>query len=144
MSKRQQIIDAIKTRLQTIKIANGYSTNIGNNVFEWKHSPVSAEKASGLVFRDVSNTIEIGVLGRFRWKLGIEIEIITAGGTASADIRKMIADVYKAINADIFWNGLALNTEQPEDEMQIIQEEKTIAGVLIRFSILYDVPAWEM
>ncbi len=35
-SKRQQIISAIKTGLQSITIANGYETDLGSSIYEWR------------------------------------------------------------------------------------------------------------
>ena len=34
-SKRQKIVDAVKTRMAAILTAGGYATNLGQNVEEW-------------------------------------------------------------------------------------------------------------
>lgn len=144
-SKRQQIISALDTRLKTIKTIAGYQTNLGNNVFEWNNKPLAANEMPGLIYRDVSNSRQEGAIGKFRWGLNVEIEIMTSGSTAAADVRKMLADVYKAIGTDVYFSALAVTTEQPEsDEMQIVKEDKKIGGALIKLSIIYDAAKWEM
>jgi len=144
-TKRQQIMDAVKTRLQGITVANGYDFNLGSHVFEWRTTTLNDNEIPGIVFRDVQNVkIEGGPVAYFRWGLNIEIDIITQGGTSIADIRKMLGDVYKAIGTDHSWGGLAILTEQPNnDEIQSEQQERKITGVSIRLQIIYDSPLWE-
>lgn len=143
--KRQQIVDAIKTRFQGITIANGYNSNLGSNVFEWRVTNLNNTEFPACVYRDVTNIRQEGAIGSFRWALNIEIQLITDGGTSAAEIRKIIADVYKAIGTDSKWSGIAVTTEQPEsDEMDVEQHEKKQAGALIKLSIIYDAPRWEI
>lgn len=146
MSKRQQIVDAIKTRLQGILTVNGYNSNLGSNVFEWRTQTISASSLPALAFRDISaNRVEDGPIGIFRWSLNMELEIVAESGSSTpAEIRKMIADAYKVIGVDPKWGDLAQFTAQPEsDEMQFEQSEKIIGGASIKFSIVYDTPKWE-
>ena len=143
--KRQQLIDALDARLKIIKTANGYLTNLGNNVFEWRVTNLNSIEFPACIYRDVSNTKQDGAIGSFRWALNIEIQLVTDGETSAAEVRKLIADVYKAIGTDITWGGLAVTTEQPDsDEMDVEQHEKKQAGALIKLSIIYDANMWEI
>ncbi|MBI3582378.1 MAG: hypothetical protein HY096_00325 [Nitrospinae bacterium] len=144
-TKRQSIMAAVKTRLESITVANGYDFNLGSHVYEWRTATLNDNEIPGIVFRDVQNVkIEGGPIAYFRWGLNIEIDIITQGGTSITDIRKMIGDVYKAIGTDHRWSGLAILTEQPNmDEIQSEQQEKKIAGAVIRLQIIYDTLVWE-
>lgn len=145
MSQRQNIVNALKSRLQSIMVAGGYSSNLGSNVYEWRVKPLENANMPAIVFRDVRNSRVDGAIGRFTWALSSEIQIITSGSTAASDIRGMIADVYKAIGTDDKWGGLAITTEQPDsDEIDIEHTEKVYAGALIRLSILYATSKWEM
>lgn len=143
-SKRQQIIDAIKTRFQGITVAAGYNFNLGSNVYEWRTSALPAANMPALLIADISSTRnDSGVIGKFRYTLNIEADIVAQD--TPANTRKMIADVLKAIGVGETWGGLAQTTEQPEsDEMQFEQNEKTIAGARIKFSIIYDALQWQM
>ena len=143
-NKRQQIMDAVKARLQNITVANGYMTNLGNNVYEWKETAFAENEMPGIDYRDALCERFSSVLNRFRWRLSVGIEIATQNSTAVSDVRKMIADVYKVIGTDDTWGGLAIITEQPEsDEMRVTKEERFIAGALIGVFIIYETSLWE-
>ena len=143
-NKRQQIMDAVKSRLQTITTVNGYNTNLGNNVYEWKETAFAENEMPGIDYHDSRCERFDGVLNRFRWRLNVELEIATQDATAVSDVRKMIADVYKAIGTDDTWGGLAITTGQPEsDEMRVMKEERFIAGALIGMFIIYETSLWE-
>mgnify|MGYP001423093616 CR=1 FL=1 len=135
---RQQIMDAVKTRLQSITVANGYNFNLGNNIYEWRIRPLAMATLPALVYRDVETDIEL--IEAHRNRLNIEIEIIS--NSSIVDIRKMIADVYKAIGVDIQWGGLALNTYPRSDRIMREQEEQTITGAIINIIIEYRTKEW--
>jgi len=58
MSVRQQIIDAVRARLATIRIANGYNSEIGANVLEWQTTPIPVESLPAVCMRDTETEIE--------------------------------------------------------------------------------------
>lgn len=144
-STRQQIINAVDTRLKTIKIVNGYETDIGLNVNRWKATAVESDKTEELIYRDISEeiTAENTVIGRHEHTLHIEAEIITKAGSISDNqIRKMIADMDKAIGVGETWGGLAQRTIPEGNEMSIRQMDKIIGGAMVRFAIIYRTNRW--
>jgi len=136
---RQQIMDAVKARLQSITVTNGYNFNLGNNVYEWRVKPLTMTTLPALAYRDVETDIEL--IEAHRNRLNIEIEILN--NSSIIDMRKMIADVYKAIGVDIQWGGLALNTYPRGDRIIREQEEQTITGAVINIIIEYRTKEWE-
>ena len=140
-SIRQQIMDAVGTRLRSILVTNGFVTNLGENVHEWRIAPFPINGAAGIVFRDtVCNTIQAE---GHRQSLQIEVDIVARPGQTAADLRTMIADVYSAIGRDIFWGGLAMDTVPESDEIRIEQGEQRIGGASIKFSIVYRTREWD-
>lgn len=142
-SIRQQIMTALDTRMKAILTAGGYETDLGTSVFEWRTENLDDSQLPALVWRDiaagVSDQADDGAaMGSHAHALTVEIEIITSGSTAPAAVRKMIADVYKAIGVDDTWGGLALATAPREDETEHDQAEKKIAGATIRAVIIYE------
>ncbi len=141
---RQQIIDAIDERFKLIKVVNGYETNLGNSVYQWKAVSYEGADLPLIEYRDISNESGIGPNPTHDHRLTIEAEIVVAAGnTTAAQIRKMIADVKKAIGTDLRWGGLAITTEPISDSMVIEQNEKIIGGVKINFTIIYRTMAWD-
>ena len=139
-SIRQQIINAVDARLKTIKIANGYNYDLGNNVFEWRDAPLSDSNLPALIYRDLSCDTEY--LETHRHKIHIEVELVIKDTLASA-VRKMIADVLKAIGVDPQWSNLAINTHPEGDEMQVKQSEKIIGGASVKFAIEFRTKEWD-
>lgn len=144
MSKRQQITDKLKTMLQDIKIANGYNSDLGNNVFEWRLFPFQEDNLPAIEYRDIDCEIESPPARRHDHKLAIDIEIITASGSTTPEtIRKMIEDVHKAIGKNAFFDKLAIKTGPVSNSIQMEQDNKIIAGALLKFSITYATGDWE-
>lgn len=118
MSSRQEIVDAIKARLQTIQAANGYDTDLGLHVFEWKVTAFSDSELPGVCFRDTEQTVA-ELTGGFRnVSLTVELILGAASGAATPSIvRQGIGDVVRAIDSDPTWGGLAWDTAIQSDEM---------------------------
>lgn len=141
-SKRASILSAVKTRLQGILTTGGYATNLGQKVTDWKITSWGPDDVPGVTFRDISNKREEpGIIGKFRWNLLVEIEIIAQAPAST--VRSYVADVLKAIGADPKWSGLAVRTDQPDVEMSFDQFEKIIGGARISLPIIYDANMWE-
>ncbi|MBT9171352.1 MAG: hypothetical protein DDT18_01726 [Actinobacteria bacterium] len=141
ISIRQQIMDRVRARLQSITVANGFGFNLGANVFEWQVTPLQEVRLPAIVYRDVENSIEL--IEAHRNRLGIEIEIMTRGGdTPIADMRRMIADVHRAIGTDIQWGTLALNTYPQGDRISREIETQNIVGAVINIVIEFRTREW--
>lgn len=138
-SVRQRLINAIDAKLRTVTIANGFETDMGNHVFHWKASDFSQSDLPLVEYRDVAcDVVEGGPMGLHTFALTMEVEVVTAGGSATpTEIRKAIADVYKVIGQDVQFGGLAINTEPTGDEIKVDQADRVIGGALIRFKVVY-------
>lgn len=118
MTKRQEIVDAIKSRLQSIRVANGYGTDLGAHVFEWKVTAFADSELPGVCFRDTEQTVA-ELTGGFR-NVSLTIEFIlgaASGATTAGMVRQGIGDVVRAIDSDPTWGGLAWDTAIQTDEM---------------------------
>jgi len=130
-SRRQDVVDAIKTAMQGITVANGFETNLGSKVYVWKGENWVSTELDGIDIRDVSDNIDpknnggsASGLNREDHKLQVEIRLAT-GQSESVDVRlrKMIADVYKKISADRTFGLAYCRTTWPRgDEMGLIQD----------------------
>jgi hypothetical protein len=146
--KKEQIVQAVKTRLETITTANGYHTNLGNNIYEWKQNPHADTNTLSAVIRDTEceevNVLDQAASGIHTKILTMEIEIIAASGTPAQDLRKAEADVNKAIGTDTTFGGLAVDTE-PVNSIPLYpnQNEKRIAGLQRTVEITFRTTAWQ-
>lgn len=147
MSKRQSIITALITRLGTITTANGYSTNLGNNVEEWQTFEADPSVADMIIVKDASCSLAEGEEDDnsgdcWTRKLTVQVIIITEGKTSAAKQRNGIDDVYRAIGTDDTLGGLCEPIESEGDQTDIDRQAKTYGGTLITLGITYRVERW--
>jgi hypothetical protein len=136
-NKRQQICDAFKTRMQTILTASGYETNIGQKVKEWRTSAFDGVTPS-LSFADKSQETEQRVGNVHHHRLLIEVTAVAGDGeNTDTLLRKILADITKAVGTDRKFSGLVFNTDPVKDEMSIEKQDKTIGAVKVTFALHY-------
>jgi hypothetical protein len=152
--KRQDIMDAVKTRAQGILTTSGYHTNLGSNVLTGRPRQIMADGSMGpsmvdpsecpcIVLRDPTDELRASTLKRHAHRLTAEAEIrCEEGSTTDTEMRQMIADFYKAVGVDPKWGGLAVSTEPGSDESVLLQGEKIIGAALIRFFINFETDPW--
>ena len=110
---RQQIIILLETALEGIKTASGYETNLGNNVFEWQEFPMDTAIFPACTFRDTMVPVKHSTK---EWANLLGVEIILYGNTPE-EVRKMVADVIKAIGTkQPNWDGLAYKTDLADED----------------------------
>ena len=152
---RQDIVDAVKSRMQGILTTGGYYTNVGSHVITGRPRLIGPDGAVGspiveaselpcVLIRDPIDTIKNSTLrGKQEHNLDMELEIRCEGGAdTDEDLRKAIADVYAAIGTDPKWSGLATNTMPTSDESAVLQGDKVIGAALIRINIAFITGPW--
>ncbi len=128
---------ALITRLQTITVSNGYETDIGSSVYEWRVMNFEETELPAMDVRDKGETVEVRG-GNHDYTLSIEIETRVSGSTAATTMRDIIADVMKAIGTDSSFNSLVQNTKPVQNEIvEIDQKDKRISSVLQTFEVKY-------
>jgi hypothetical protein len=127
--KRQAIVDAIRGRLATILSSNGYNTDIGGHVFEWKVTAFADADFPAVAFRDTDPTIRELTGGMQEVSLPVEFIVGIASGASTMQVmRAAIEDVLAAINQDWTWGGLAWDTSIDTIET-FAEQEGRLAGL---------------
>ncbi|HEV2706246.1 MAG TPA: hypothetical protein VGV59_10005 [Pyrinomonadaceae bacterium] len=147
-SRRQQIVEAVKTRFATIRTAHGYQTEVGANVREWYLETLDEEELPALLISDgIEDTIvpEQGKnSGTYTRHLEITAIVVLAVAAANAaNARAALADVIACIGKDDKWGGLARRTLPVSDELGVDKESERIGGVRVTFVVEYSRPPWE-
>lgn len=132
----QKIMDAVKARLVTIDGTGSYNTDLSSSVYEW--SPVlEISKLPAAVYRDTGQTLGEEI-SKHLHTLAVEVSLTVASGASTlADLRKLIADVYRAVGVDQQWSALAILTEWQGFSISYDEESKDIASALVTFLINY-------
>ena len=142
---RQQIMTAIDTAFQAIQVTNGYETDIGLKVFEWKSTAVAQADTPCLIWRDTECALstENVAIGQQEHMLTVEAQIIPAPGvTTPVEARKMVADILKAIGVDESWGGLAQHTYNVSNDFEVEQKERILGSILITFQVEFRTARW--
>ena len=143
-SKRQKIIDAIKTRMEGILIANGYETNLGQNVEDWKVN-WNEEDLPALAICDTVEAVEFAnnqpTATKDMCVLPVMLRVFLKSDTPAKIARKYQADLTKAIGVDKFWTvsnvRLALWTRLTRRGIIVPSENLEIAGCAVEIEIAF-------
>jgi hypothetical protein len=142
-SIREQILDAIITRLQTILKTNDYVTNLGQYIYHFLQTDQELDKLPSINMRDITDTIESYTTRMYDNKIALELHVkASSGATTIQTIYDLIKDVYSAINVDDTWGNLALDTQSLGNEIVMDQQGQIIGGVIIRIEIEYEAEKW--
>lgn len=128
-------MDAFLSALATIKKTNGYETDVGLNIYEWREEPFDASFSEAINVRE----LEV-VLGRTHdgddHVLNVELEVHTTGPNAIRTYRAIKGDVMELIRNNIDWGGLASDTKMQNEEIgESAKEENRIGNFLIPVQI---------
>lgn len=146
-SLRQRILTALDTRLKTILIANGYETDLGQNVFEWRDTMVQQSELPALVWKDLNEDPSSATVGKtigYHWHdLTVEMSILSSDGSSTPEqMRKCLADVTAAVGTDTTFGGLAIRTQPVPNEAAVEQADRIIGAFRLTINIHYQTKKW--
>jgi len=142
---RQQIVDAIETRLKTIRVANGYQTEAGQHVFPWRLVPIPDSDMPALCIYDTDcNMSPDGAIGYFTHELQVDIDAIVSGSASRTTVRSIMEDVFRAVGVDRTWGGLAEHTEIQSHGINLEQAERVLGAGQVRMTVRYRASLWAM
>lgn len=143
-TKRQKLIDAVLARMQTIRTANGYETDLGSNVDDWRVNWDSKELPALSVLDTVAEVAFLNdqpTAARQMCTLPVMLRIYGKSDSRAADLRKMLADVVRAIGTDPYWTSegvrLALWTRVTREGIVNDPESFEIGGAAVEIEIAY-------
>jgi hypothetical protein len=147
-------MDAIVTRMKTIKTAGGYNSNLGTSIHEWRdtdNSPFGVDELPALNLRDADVDIYTEVISQWSHYLNVTFEVYCVHTkTIAKEIRKLVEDVLKAVGTDSKWSTLALYTDFEAIEggkhmnIKIETNEREIARAIFKLVVLYRTNYWQI
>jgi hypothetical protein len=154
-SARQQIVDALISRLSSIQKKNGFNTDVGVSVVAWQPSqsptPIEDLNPAEIEYRDeeIQSSTQNAPVGCFLHKLKIHLEVRVSSSTTIDDLRHMEADIHKAISYESVepnpgnWGGNSTLTEPSSSKIRIEQIGAEAAGLTMEFFIHYRTREWD-
>jgi hypothetical protein len=140
---RQDIINAVNTQAALITVANGYHTELGSNLSEWKTNAIPNGKDLWLDVRDGTEeptgeaTQGGGTVADYY--LHVTFILFFKSGETIENVRKGIADVYKAIGVDPKWGlpNVVHDTLDDGNDIMMSQDEYKVGDAEVRVRIHY-------
>jgi len=139
-SMRQDIMDALKTLLASVSEVKTCDT--------WKKEPLDILNADpavtpAILIRDKGEQISPSTLGspsrgKWRHELQVEILILCQGSNCEADVREYLRLLWAQLLTDPKLGNKVDQVINISDEMEVVQEAKAYATVLVRMSFTYD------
>jgi len=145
MSKDAEIMDALKSRLETILVANGYQTAIGQKVFIWRSTPLGPEEVPAIMAEDTDIDHDNGaVMGMTRNTMTVSLVAVLSAGATVSDARKARADLKKCLHGYETMGGLVSSLNVTKSSIEMKQFENVVAGAIAQIIIIYDTPRGEI
>lgn len=151
-SKRQQIVDALKTLFEgivqgeTVTVLGAQHTYSFTpaKVDVWRETPFGESELPAISIHDrVGARDPFGVRDRTEHTLAIEIDIIEDGSTAIDDVRAMLVDVEQAIGSDeTLGVSDVYETFVKSSEPFKVVEGKVIASGTLEIDVKYRTARW--
>lgn len=152
-SVRQQIVDALETRLSLITVGKVWTLTSGvthtcttaiSGVYPWRKLPFTPAQLPAIAFWDSDSTLGDGALSLFTHKLDIDIiGYLTA--TAPIDgARALSADIIAAIGSDPRWGGLARYSEITANSLDQQDGGDVVAAAQLKLTIDYTTGLWQL
>lgn len=155
---RQEIVKAIIERMGSITTDNGYETDSGSKVFEWKIAGLGKDELNSIIVEDPSSEL-IGIEENDNCdgevhvkKLTVELYSVIsapavtgelAGMTSAERLRAVRRDILKAFRTDLSLGGLIEGITLGGDSTDMYSSDRMYAGINMTFYVNYKVPAWE-
>lgn len=147
MTKRSDLLLAIKTRLATITIANAYTHDLGSNsLYRNNGLPIDYQKPLSLSWEDEqdssdreNNYDKISVPITFK-----VVAQVPSGVEPATVITGVVGDLFKAIKVDPSWGLPRFKTERATVESDVDGENgKLFALVSVTVNVFYLSSTWE-
>lgn len=139
---RENILENIKTTLETISIANGYANNIAS-VQRWKQGGNSKRQIPTLIINagPEDKEQEPNPLVTCRFLVNIDIwtrhDEATQPGSTDTYLNSLLGDIEKALMVDHTRGGNAQDTNISGNVPFETVEGQPFAGIIINVEILY-------
>ena len=141
-ARRNQVVTAVVDRLKTVLVTDGYQTNLGNNVFRWRTTPLGPNEVPGCIVRDTSRRVTYEYSDSARdYEMTVEVVgVALHGDAADANLDLVADDIFKAmLEGDRTLSGIVNDVTPDSDEKVFDQQAQRIGAVLVRFKVRYRV-----
>lgn len=152
-SIRQQIMDAIETRLKLIVAGKVWTLDDGathtctvtvKGVYPWRKVPFTPAMLPAIGIWDTASTLEDAPFGSFNHALEVNIVGVIAASSPVATARELTADMLAAVGSDPKWGGLAKWTIVEAMPLDMEPAGDVIAAGQLKLTVHYRTGLWQI
>jgi hypothetical protein len=145
MTRRQEVIDAIKTRIARMgpEAGNSYKPK----AYEWMVGPLEYADLPAVIARDTTDDVTDNGDGSMAHRLKVEIELYTAEADAEPErLRTMAQELLDALRVEDFGDETPVGDffSLSGVEIEIEQLDKKVAVVRIDTTVTYQTSDWRI
>lgn len=142
----QTVIDALISQLKEITVANGFNTDIGNNVQSFYELDIEKDELPIVNVREKPGA-NIPQTAGPEWQHDCQVEIVVLVNVTTDTmeyIRKAKNDVLAAIKADLTLGDTCMNISLDSHDLELREEDTTYAGAVVNLTLQYITDEWEV
>lgn len=144
---RQRLIDAIRASLGVISLQNGYSTDAGLSIHEWRDpetEPIQDSEMPCILIRDESGDVSDLDYDTSEHSLTLNVSVVDQGDDAPRLARSLEGDVLKAFGVDQTFGGLCHYFQLSNSITSVRQSGKRSAGIMLTFDVKFRTKAFDL
>lgn len=138
MTKREQILAAIKTQLTNV------TGVVDANVFRSRVEPFTRGKVPAIVIEPVSDAPDSILIPKIDWSLSVRITVLVRGDVPDQIADPIIQSIHSKIMADQSIGGLAIDTLPGLVNYDLIEGDQPVGVVTMSYRVLYRTNAADM
>lgn len=145
---KQKITKLLFSKLKQIRVENGYQTNLGSNVEQWRIGDFDPAKLPSATLNSVNSQWSSQVSSRHQWSVDYEIEALARAESDPASVLDNLeADLMVALGSEprLESQNIAPNSrfQITDCEHQVKMADKRIVGIRLRLTASFSTKLWD-
>lgn len=144
---RQRLVDAIRASIGVISLKNGYSTDAGLSIHEWRDpetEPIQDGEMPCIMIRDESGEVSDLDFNTSEHSMTLNVSVVDQGDDAPRLARQLEGDAVKALGIDDTFGGLCHYFQLSNSTTSVRQSGKRSAGIMLTFEVKFRTKATDL
>ncbi len=132
-TKREQILDALKTVLESVTTPTALSGRVERSL----KVGTDRQEAPVVIVEPINDTPQNESIYRLNWRLLVRISLIVRGAVPDRVADPIIESIHEAIMADISLGGLSMDVEPGQVNFDLVNADGSGGIIPIDYVVVY-------
>lgn len=128
MTKREAILQAIKTKLETIS---------GVAVYRSKVEALARHQVPAAIVEPIGDAPDINVFPYIDWALLVRVTVFVRGDVPDQIADPIVMSVHSKMTEDLFLGGLSMDIRPQNVSFDLLEGDKPVGIVTLDFTVQY-------